>query len=75
MVRLALKVGKSDGTQVNHVVGSLARHAHIPGALIGKISIQERRTLVDIPERFLKQVLGKTTYPIGRIRAAVQLAS
>jgi ATP-dependent RNA helicase DeaD len=75
MVRLAFKAGKSDGAQVNLVVAGLAHQANIPGSAIGKISIQERCTLVDIPERFLKQVLGKTGYQIGRTRVSAQLAS
>jgi ATP-dependent RNA helicase DeaD len=75
MVRLAFKVGKSDGAQVNLVVAGLAHQANIPGSAIGKISIQERRTLVDIPERFLKQVMRKTGYQIGRTRVSAQLAS
>jgi len=33
--------------------------ARIPGYSIGKIFIQEKHTLVDVPEEFLPQVLGK----------------
>jgi ATP-dependent RNA helicase DeaD len=75
MVRLVFKAGKSDGAQVNHVVAGLAHQGNIPGAVIGKISIQERCTLVDIPERFLKQVLDKSGYRIGRTRVCARLAS
>lgn len=66
MVRLALNTGSMDGVQVNHIVGTLARQADIPGNSIGKIRIQEQRTLVDIPEQLVKQVLSKTgRYRIG----------
>jgi ATP-dependent RNA helicase DeaD len=66
MVRVALGTGKANGTQVNHVLGSLAHHADIPGREIGKIRIQHQQTLVDVPERYLGQVLAITgSYRIG----------
>lgn len=60
MVRLSLSTGKADGLRVNHVVGSLAHFADIPGHVIGKISIQDRQTLVDVPEQFVGRVLAQT---------------
>ncbi|MCB0168346.1 MAG: DEAD/DEAH box helicase [Anaerolineae bacterium] len=75
MVRLALNAGKADGLQVNHVVGTLAYQAEIPGNVIGKIRIQEQQTLVDVPEQFVGQVLAKTgSYRIGKQRIAVERA-
>ncbi len=76
MVRLTLSSGKSDGMKVNHIVGTLSHHADIPGNAIGKISIQEKHTLVDVPERFVEQVLAQAGgYRIGRQRIIVQRAS
>jgi ATP-dependent RNA helicase DeaD len=76
MVRLTLSLGKSDGTQVNNIVGTLSHYADIPGNAIGKISIQDRHTLVDVPERFVEKVLAKTgDYRIGKQRIEVRLAS
>ncbi|MCB9076589.1 MAG: DEAD/DEAH box helicase [Anaerolineaceae bacterium] len=73
MVRLALNAGKADGLQVNHVVGTLAYQADIPGNVIGKIRIQDQQTLVDVPEQFVSQVLAKTgSYRIGKQRIAVE---
>lgn len=73
MVRLSLNAGKADGLQVNHVVGTLAYQADIPGNVIGKIRIQDQQTLVDVPEQFVSQVLAKTgSYRIGKQRIAVE---
>jgi len=59
MVRLMLHMGKQQGVRPGDVVGAIASQAHIPGYSIGKIFIQEKHTLVDVPEEFLPQVLGK----------------
>jgi ATP-dependent RNA helicase DeaD len=59
MVRLSLSLGRQHGIRPNDVVGTIAFHADIPGSVIGRISIQDRTTLVDVPERFVPQVLAK----------------
>jgi ATP-dependent RNA helicase DeaD len=75
MVRLSLNTGKAGGLQANHVVSTLARYAEIPGHAIGKISIKEQHTLVDVPEQFVGQVLAKTgAYRIGKQVIRVELA-
>ncbi|MCP4747219.1 MAG: DEAD/DEAH box helicase [Desulfobacteraceae bacterium] len=75
MVRLSLNTGKTDGVQVNHVVGSLSRHTGIPGRCFGKISIQGRHTLVDIPKDLISKVLAQTkSYRIGKRLIAVKRA-
>lgn len=76
MVRLTLSIGKSEGMQVSAIVGSLSGHADIPGNAIGKISIRDRHTLVDVPEGFVGKVLAKAgAYRIGKHRVEVRLAS
>ncbi|HPH97520.1 MAG TPA: DEAD/DEAH box helicase [Anaerolineaceae bacterium] len=60
MVRLSLNTGRQAGIRVNDVVGAIAAHANIPGRVIGKISIQDRFTLVDVPEEFAGQVLAQS---------------
>jgi ATP-dependent RNA helicase DeaD len=73
MVRLSLNTGKAHGLRANHVVGTLAYHADIPGHSIGKIQIQDRHTLVDVPEEFVGQVLAKTgSYRIGKQAITVE---
>jgi ATP-dependent RNA helicase DeaD len=60
MVRLSLGLGREHGIRVNDIVGAIAAHADIPGKAIGKISIGDQRSLVDVPEEFVAQVLNKT---------------
>ena len=75
MVRLTLNKGKSDGVRPNDVVGTIAYHANIPGKTIGAIRIQPQHTFVDVPEKFVTQVLDKSgTYQIHRQNVKVELA-
>jgi ATP-dependent RNA helicase DeaD len=75
MVCLALGSGKSDGLHVSNVVGSLSHHADIPGHSIGKISIENQTTFVDVPEEFVSRVLAKkSSYRIGRQRINIERA-
>jgi ATP-dependent RNA helicase DeaD len=60
MVRLVMNAGKDQGVRPNDVVGTIAFHADIPGKLIGAINIQDKQTLVDVPETVVAQVLAKT---------------
>ena len=60
MVRLSFGAGKAQGVRPNDVVGAIAYHADIPGRTIGAIRIQDEHTWVDVPERFVAQVLAKT---------------
>jgi ATP-dependent RNA helicase DeaD len=59
MVRLNLSLGRLHGVRPNDVVGTIAFHADIPGNTIGKIHIQDKYTLVDVPEKFAARVLAK----------------
>jgi len=75
MVRLTLNAGKMHGIRPNDVVGTIARHANIPGHAIGAIRIQDHHTLVDISERFVPQVLAKAgAYQIRRRAVQVECA-
>ena len=59
MVSLHLSRGKDHGVRPGDVVSTLAFHADIPSHTIGRIHIQDRHTVVDVPERFVTQVLAK----------------
>jgi ATP-dependent RNA helicase DeaD len=75
MVRLLLSTGRADGVRVNHVVGTLSHFADIPGRSLGKISIQQQHTLVDVPEKLAARVLDKGAgYRIGNKNVTVQRA-
>lgn len=58
MVRLSLNIGKRHGIRPNDIVGAIAYHADIPGSVIGKIFIEDKYTLVDVPEALVSQVLA-----------------
>ena len=75
MVRLTLNAGKSQGVQPADVVGTIAFHANIPGDAIGKISIQDNLTLVDLPQQYVAQALAKTgKYRIRKSAVTLKLA-
>jgi hypothetical protein len=75
MVRLLLSTGRADGVRANHVVGTISHGAAIPGRSLGKISIQQQHTLVDVPKSLVGQVLDKgTRYRIGNKTVTVQRA-
>jgi ATP-dependent RNA helicase DeaD len=59
MVRLSFSKGRQHGVRPNEVVSTIATHAKIPGSTIGKIHIHDRHTLVDVPEKYVAQVLSK----------------
>ncbi len=71
MVRLNLNLGRVHGIHPNDVVGTIAFHADIPGHTIGKIHIQDKFTLVDVPEKFAARVLAKN----GNYRIRQQLVN
>ena len=75
MVRLSLSLGRAHGIRPNDVVGTIAFHADIPGHAIGKIHIQDKFTLVDVPEKFVSQVLAKNgNYRIRQYPVSVKPA-
>ena len=58
MVRLNVNMGRVQGIRPNDVVGTIAFHADIPGSTIGKIFIQDKHTLVDVPEKYVARILA-----------------
>ncbi len=73
MVRFTFSKGKMDGVRVNDVVSKIAFHAEIPGHAIGKIHIQNDKTSVDVPERYVDQVLSKSgTIRIRKHKVSLQ---
>jgi ATP-dependent RNA helicase DeaD len=75
MVRLAIGSGRADGLTVGHIVGSLSNHVDMPGSCIGKISIENRTTFVDVPEEVVGQIMAKkSSFCIGRRRIEIRQA-
>jgi ATP-dependent RNA helicase DeaD len=60
MVRLMIPRGRTHGVKPNEVVSSIAFFADIPGKSLGKIIIQDKSTLVDIPDQFVKKVISSS---------------
>ena len=76
MVRLSLSKGRLHGVRPTDVVSTIAFHADIPGSVIGKIHILDQQTLVDVPDKFLEQVLARTgKYRIHKQPVTVEVAS
>jgi ATP-dependent RNA helicase DeaD len=75
MVRLTMNLGHQHGIRPSDVVGAIAYHADIPGSTIGKIFIEDRHTLVDVPENLVGQVLARgDRYSIRRQTFTVERA-
>lgn len=75
MVRLSVDVGNEQGVRANDIVRTIASYAEIPGYTLGKIRIQQHRTLVDVPAQFVDQVLAKNgSYHIGKQSAVIERA-
>lgn len=67
MVRMEMRLGKMNGIRAGEVVGTIASVANIPGSSLGKISIQSRSTMVDVPSQYVSQVLAHNNkYQIRR---------
>lgn len=75
MVRLSISKGRSNGVRPNDIVSTIAYFADIPGNSIGKILIEDKHTLVDVPEQYVSQVLAKTgNYKLRQQTVTIQLA-
>ena len=67
MVHMEMRLGKMNGIRAGEVVGTIASVANIPGSSLGKISIQSRSTMVDVPSQYVSQVLAHNNkYQIRR---------
>jgi ATP-dependent RNA helicase DeaD len=60
MIRLSLERGRQHGIRPGEVVGTIASCANIPGSAIGKITIQDEQTMLDVQEEYVSRVLGHT---------------
>ncbi len=60
MVRLSINRGRIHGIRPGEIVGGIASRADIPGNGIGRITINEKSTLIDVQKEFVPAVLMKS---------------
>jgi ATP-dependent RNA helicase DeaD len=60
MTRLFLSLGKTHGVMAKEIVGMLYREVGLPDGCLGRISLFPKHSLVDVPERFVAQVMDRT---------------
>jgi ATP-dependent RNA helicase DeaD len=63
MARIYVGAGRDTGIRPGDLVGAIANEAKINSNVIGAIQIEERFSLVDVPEPLVKgivEVLGRT---------------
>ena len=60
MVRLSISRGRSHGINPGEIVGGIASMANIPGTGIGKITIKDDTTFIDVQKEFVPAVLKKS---------------
>ncbi|NJM38067.1 MAG: DEAD/DEAH box helicase [Akkermansiaceae bacterium] len=60
MTRLFLSLGKTHGVMAKEIVGMMYREAGLPDGCLGRITLFPKHSLVDVPEQFVDQVIGKT---------------
>lgn len=56
--KIVLSVGEKQGISTAHVVSAIAESCNISGREIGKIKIEQRSTIVEIPEGKEKEILA-----------------
>ncbi|MDQ2086852.1 DEAD/DEAH box helicase [Herbivorax sp. ANBcel31] len=57
MVRLYMDIGRNNKVQPRHIVESIASSTGLPGKLIGAINIFDKFSFVDVPGKYVPQVL------------------
>jgi ATP-dependent RNA helicase DeaD len=63
MARIYVGAGRDTGIRPSDLVGAIANEAKINSNVIGAIQIEERFSLVDVPEPMVKgivEILGRT---------------
>lgn len=76
MTRLFIDAGRRHQVSPAHIVAAIANEADIPGKAIGAIDVNDRFSLVDVPEQFVEKILQRMkTTRIGRQNASVRRAS
>ncbi len=59
MTRLVMNIGMADGIGPGDIVGVIAGVVRLPKEAVGAIKLLEHKTLVDVSDDSIKQVLKK----------------
>jgi len=57
MIKLFINIGKNKRVRAKDIVGAIAGECGIPGKALGSIDIFEEFTFVDVPKKYVKDVL------------------
>jgi ATP-dependent RNA helicase DeaD len=57
MVTCRIEVGDNDGVKKSNIVGAIANECDLDSAYIGKISIKDDHSFVDLPDGMPKSVV------------------
>lgn len=76
MTKLFIEVGRRHNVSPAQIVGAIAGEADIPGKVIGAIDVSERFTLIDVPAKYVAQVLERMNRSrIAKQNVSIRLAS
>jgi ATP-dependent RNA helicase DeaD len=68
MVRLFIDSGRRHGVRPGDIVGAIANEAGVPGQAIGAIDIEDRFSIVELPQQYQARVLKRLAHSTIRKR-------
>ena len=57
MARLSISIGRQHKVNAGHILGAIAGETGLPGKAFGRIEIQDRQTIVEVPAQHRHEVL------------------
>ncbi|BCI59574.1 DEAD-box ATP-dependent RNA helicase CshA [Eubacteriaceae bacterium CHKCI005] len=57
MARLSISIGRQNKVNAGHILGAIAGETGLPGKTFGRIEIQDRQTIVEVPVQHRHEVL------------------
>ena len=57
MARLSISIGRQNKVNARHILGAIAGETGLPGKTFGRIEIQDRQTIVEVPAQHRHEVL------------------
>lgn len=76
LTKLHIEVGRRHNVSPAQIVGAIANEADIPGKVIGAIDVSDRFTLIDVPTKYVAQILERMNRSrIAKQNVSIRLAS